>query len=84
MFEVDGSRKPETDDDLAVTRKVARSMKEWGTPPVIIGKMIVRPARTSRPDGQRPSGVEVRILPSPRQTFTPAARPYPFPSADER
>ena len=49
-FEADGTRKPETDDDLAVSAKLARHMTEWGTPAVIIGKMIGT--------GQRPSDVE--------------------------
>ena len=48
-FEADGTRKPETDDDLAVTARFARYMKDWGTPPVIIGKMMGRPARRPRP-----------------------------------
>jgi hypothetical protein len=43
--EADGTRKPETDDDLAMTAKLAREMKDWGTPPVIIGKMIGTPGK---------------------------------------
>src|SRR5829696_734968 len=38
-FEPDGTRKPETDDDLAASLMLARVLKSWGTPLVIIGKM---------------------------------------------
>src|SRR3954452_3077762 len=42
-FEADGTRNPETDKDLVITARIARSLKDWGTPPVIIGKMIGTP-----------------------------------------
>jgi hypothetical protein len=48
-FEADGTRKPETDDDLAVSAKLARHMTEWGTPAGIIGKMIGTPANKTTP-----------------------------------
>jgi hypothetical protein len=47
--EPDGTRKPETDHDLAFTARLARYMKEWGTPAVIIGKMIGTPGNKATP-----------------------------------
>ena len=71
-FAADGTRKPETDDDLAVSAKLARHMTEWGTPAVIIGK------GGHAPDGQRPSGVE-RPDPPARYTPPPPYTPPPTP-----
>jgi ATP-dependent protease ClpP protease subunit len=47
--EANGALKPETDHDLAVTARLARYMKDWGTPAVIIGKMIGTPGNKSTP-----------------------------------
>jgi hypothetical protein len=84
-FEADGTRKPETDDDLAVSAKLARHMTEWGTPAVIIGKMIGTPANKITPltDSDLQTW-NVRIL-SARYTPPPPYTPPPYtspPSAD--
>ena len=92
-FEADGTRKPETDDDLAVTAKLARYMKDWGTPPVIIGKMIGTPGKeTATLTDSDLQAWNVRILTAgytPPPPYTPPPTPYPrrlypSPPADTR
>ena len=61
-FEADGTRKPETDDDLAVTAKLARLLKDWGTPPVIIGKMMGTPERVQTLTDSDLQAWNVRIM----------------------
>jgi hypothetical protein len=85
-FEADGTRKPETDDDLAVSAKLARHMTEWGTPAGIIGKMIGTPANKTTPlTDSDLQAWNVRILTarySPPTPYTPP--PYEPPPADTR
>ena len=85
-FEPDGTRKPETVDDLAVTARFARYLKDWGTPPVIIGKMMGTPGKeTATLTDSDLQAWNVRILTagSLRRRPTPR-RPTPPPPADTR
>jgi ATP-dependent protease ClpP protease subunit len=91
---MDGTRKPETDDDLALTAKLARYMKDWGTPPVIIGKMIGTPGKEAATlTDSDLQAWNVRILTArytPPTPYTPPPTPYtpppytPPPPADTR
>ena len=86
-IQADGTRKAETDDDLAVTARLARYMKDWGTPPVIIGKMIGTPGKeiATLTDSDLQAW-NVRILTAgftPPPTYTPpltAPAPAPAPT----
>ena len=83
---MDGTRKPETDDDLAVTAKLARYMKDWGTPPVIIGKMMGTPGKDAATlTDSDLQAWNVRILTAgyaPTPPYTPP--PYNLPPANKR
>jgi hypothetical protein len=74
-FEPDGTRKPETVDDLTVTAIFARYMKDWGAPPVIIGKMIGTPGKeTATLTDSDLQAWNVRIIRAgytPPPTYTP-------------
>jgi ATP-dependent protease ClpP protease subunit len=83
-FEADGTRKPETDDDLAVTAKLARLLKDWGTPPVIIGKMMGTPGKefeTLTDSDLQAWNVRIILTPpyTPPTPYTPPPTPYPTP-----
>jgi hypothetical protein len=82
-FEADGTRNPETDDDLAVTAKLARHMKDWGTPPVIIGKMMGTPGKEAATlTDSDLQAWNVRILSArytPPPPYTPPPTPYTAP-----
>jgi hypothetical protein len=84
-FEPDGTRKPETVDDLTVTAIFARYLKDWGTPPVIIGKMMGTPGKeTATLTDSDLQAWNVRIITagySPRPPYTPP--PY-VPPANTR
>jgi hypothetical protein len=92
--EADGTRKAETDDDLAVTARLARYMKDWGTPPVIIGKMIGTTgkeiATLTDSDLQAWNVRIIRAGYTPPPTYTRPPPPYtpptytPSPPADTR
>ena len=78
-----GERAPETDDDLATTARMARYMKDWGTPAVILGKMIGTPGETTTTltDSDLREW-NVRIIDAgytPPPTYTPPVAPTPAP-----
>src|SRR4051812_18497241 len=79
-FEPDGTRKPDRRRPR-VTARFARYLKEWGTPPVIIGKMIGTPGKeTANLTDSDLQAWSVRIL---RAGYaSPPA--YTPPSADTR
>src|SRR5215207_1794113 len=85
-FEADGTRNPETDDDLAFTAKLARLLKNWGTPPVIIGKMMGTPGKEAATltdsDLQAWNVRIIRAGYAPTPPYTPP--PYNLPPANTR
>ena len=84
-FAPDGTRMPETVDDLTVTAIFARYLDEWGTPPVIIGKMMRTPGKeTATLTDSDLRTWNVRIFPASPQNLAPPLPPTDARSKGER